>query len=281
MKILLITYAISWLILLCISIVSWFKRNSSGKEEWYIHVFIIALAPIVIISYIYGFFKDKLNATRNKREDQIKRTAIQNYLSATEHSFNDELACTAHTLLKIAENKQYNMLLSCLTNLTLQSGRNIYVDICKESGLGNDSHLMITKGDVKDPKIWDYIEVKESPIAAWEVYLLHSLWHVLPHFWHGGYNSRSYIFSKEDVYEISFIRSEDRDELISIILNYTDDLTPEIAEYNKYYISCCYWSDWDGLIKELVEIQIENNKVKNILNVDKKTLFKYDCEIRF
>lgn len=77
------------------------------------------------------------------------------------------------------------------------------------------------------------------------------------------------------------MRSEDRDELISIILNYTDDLTPEIAEYNKYYISCCYWSDWEGLIKELVEIQIENNKVKSILNVDKKALFKYDCGIRF
>lgn len=279
--ILLITYAISWFILLCIYIASWFKRNSSGKEEWYIHVFIIALAPIVILSYIYGFIKDKLNATRNRRKEQIKRTATQNYLSATEHNFNDGLACTAHTLLRIAENQQHSMPLSCLRNLTLQSGWNLDVEICKESGLGDDSRLMATNGDVKDPNIWEYIEVKESPIAAWEVYLLHSLWHVLPHFWHGGYNRRSYIFSKEDVYKISFMISEDRDKLISIILNYIDDLTPEIAKYDKYYISCCYWSDWKGLIKELVEITIENNKVKSILNVDKKTLFKYDCGIRF
>lgn len=77
------------------------------------------------------------------------------------------------------------------------------------------------------------------------------------------------------------MRSEDRDKLISIVLNYIDDLTPEIAKYDKYYISCCYWSDCKGLIRELVEITIENNKVKSILNVDKKTLFKYDCGIRF
>lgn len=166
MMILLITYAISWFILLCIYIASWVKRNSSGKEEWYIHVFIIALAPIVILSYIYGFIKDKLNTTRNRRKEQIKRTATQNYLSATEHNFNDGLACTAHTLLRTAENQQHSMPLSCLRNLTLQSGWNLDVEICKESGLGDDSHLMVTNGDVKDPNIWEYIEVKESPIAA-------------------------------------------------------------------------------------------------------------------
>lgn len=48
-----------------------------------------------------------------------------------------------------------------------------------------------------------------------------------------------------------------------------------------YYITCCYWSDWGGLIKELIEIKIENNKVTSIFNVDKTLLFEYDCGIMF
>lgn len=44
------------------------------------------------------------------------------------------------------------------------------------------------------------------------------------------------------------------------------DLSPEVVKKdNKYYISVCYWSDWGGLKRELLEITIIENKVSDIL----------------
>lgn len=79
---------------------------------------------------------------------------------------------------------------------------------------------MVTKGDIQDLQICDCIEAEELPIAAWEAFLLNSLWHVVLHFWHGCYNRRSYIFSDKDISTIkfiSFISPEYRIELIQII----------------------------------------------------------------
>ena len=47
------------------------------------------------------------------------------------------------------------------------------------------------------------------------------------------------------------------------------DVTPKVTRYeDKYYVSCCYWSEFGGLIRELVEIKIENNKVTEFLDAN-------------
>ncbi len=301
MKFILITYGISWLILLiAFAVLKLRKSISREKREWYKDALLILFAPIfapIIILIIPIFLigelienkkQKKLNMEwekEKKEEEKKKLLAQQNYHSAinlNSTQYTQDYADIASALFSLAKSPQYDKLLSCLNELTLQSGWILNVDICKQRGIGDDSRLMVTKGDNTDFKIWDHIEVNDSSMAAWQIYLLHSLWHALPHFWHGGYNRRSYIFTSKDIPNIEFIRPEHRNKLMSIIYDKLENLTPEIIKYNDmYYVTCCYWSDWDGLIRELVEIKIANHKVESIFNVDKVILFKYHCGIWF
>lgn len=220
-----------------------------------------------------------------KKKEEIKRIALQNFHFATIHNsikYTTDYINIASTLFGLAKDEKYDNLLLCLNGLNLHEGWTLNVDLCKQIGMGSDSHLVVTKGDINNPEIWDCIDVKDEPIAAWQVYLLYSLWHILPHFWHGIYNRRSYIFTTNDILNRKFISSEYGNELISILSNQLEDITPKIAKYNDlYYITCCYWSDWEGLIRESVEIKIVNNKVTSIFNVENTTLFKYHCGIWF
>lgn len=320
MKTVFIIYAISWLALLLIIVVlrlkdktSYEKEELEEKEEkkkWYlavlIYVLIIALAPLVLLIVLCIMDErkqerldallekletplKKLKEKKEKKEKEKKKkkklSALQNYHAAIIQNsikYIPDYTNIAYTLFSLAEDEKYDRLLSCLNGLKLRSGWTLKVDLCKQTDIGDDSRLMVTKGIFKDFRIWDHIDVKDTPMAAWQVYLLYSLWHILPHFWHGGYNRRSYIFTGKDISSIKFIRSEYRNQLISILSEKFDNLTSEIARYNDlYYITCFYWSDWKGLVRELVEIKITNNKVKSIFKVEETILFKYHCRIWF
>jgi hypothetical protein len=125
------------------------------------------------------------------------------------------------------------------------------------------------------------MSVENSHDGAWQAYLIHFLWHILPTFWHGGYDSRTYLFSKDDLRTLKTIEEKDQG-VVAYLEDF--DLTPEIVKStlnDKYYITCCYWSDWGGLIRELVEITIDDNKVVDFFNVQEKVEFEYDCGIKF
>lgn len=60
------------------------------------------------------------------------------------------------------------------------------------------------------------------------------------------------------------------------------DYDPEvIKDANKYYTSVCYWSDWGGLKRELLEITIIGDKVSDIFEVKTDVWLPYDCRVRF
>lgn len=62
----------------------------------------------------------------------------------------------------------------------------------------------------------------------------------------------------------------------------TYDIKPKVLEYNgKYYISCCYWSDWGGLSRECIEITFKDRMLIQTINVNDETLYNYDCGILF
>ena len=49
----------------------------------------------------------------------------------------------------------------------------------------------------------------------------------------------------------------------------------------KYYISCCYWSDFEGLMQEVTEVCISNENLVVFKDISKITLYKYECGIMF
>jgi len=146
--------------------------------------------------------------------------------------------------------------------------------------MGSSSRLFVSGRGCHSYEIFKFVYADASEAGAWQAFLLNSLWHALPYFWHGGYDYRSYIFSKDSIAEVSCFQEEDEPKIKQVIARY--DVTPRAFHCgDKYYISCCYWNDWAGLVRELVEVTIQNNEVTEFFEVKSDVLFKYDCQICF
>ena len=297
MKITLIIYGISWLILLCIFLYSKVKQKDTdlfNRNEWYLYLIIIAFAPLCILLIPYLLIEDCVkdrkarkqnieNEKKKKIAEERKRIALETYKNAFNESGNvaagDYLNVASILYQKIGK-KLYNNLLPVLDKLSLPNNCNLEIELAKEIGIGDKSKLYIDQDGVYDTKIWDYIKVEDSPMGAWQAFLLNSAWRLLPMFWHGGYDRRTYIYSTNDCHNMIFMREEHsypiKKRLMAI------DLSPEVVKKNnKYYISVCYWSDWGGLKRELLEITIIENKVSDIFEVDTEVLMPYNCGILF
>lgn len=297
MKITLIIYGISWLILLCVFLYSKFKQKDSDlyqNNEWYLYPIIVAFAPLVVLIMPYilvdGFIKDRKDRKRNaeneerqRLKEERKRSALEAYEDAIDKSGNvatDEYLEVASILYHKIEKQSYDSLMSALNKLSLPANCKLEVETAKETGIGDKSRLYIDRAGTYDTKIWNYIKVDDSPMAAWQAYLLHSAWHSLPMFWHGLYDRHSYIFSANDCLNIEFMREEHSNQIKKRLMDI--DVSPEVVKVdNKYYITVCYWSDWGGLMRELVEITITGNMVSEIFEVDTYVLIPYDCGICF
>ena len=126
-------------------------------------------------------------------------------------------------------------------------------------------------------------------MSIWELYLLLKSPSVMPTYWHGGYIRRKYIFSKSDMESIEALRGKDISMLFSdkkllpcVTIENKDFDTVDFVE-KEYHadIYCCYWSEWEGLVREHTCVTISNNKVVSFENTDSFTFHKYDCGILF
>ncbi len=299
MEIALVIYGVSWFILLSVVLYAKIKNgNTSEKEPWYLYALIIALAPLVVTLLIpYLLVDEWINDRKQKKQNKERETkkkiekarqeqASLGYMFASQNrnaikATFDQIVI-GRSLVALAQMEQYDRFLKCLDKFSLPKGYTLHVDKAKHEGLGDKSTLYVKTSDgIDNYNYFEHIEVEDSLDGAWQAYLLYSLWHILPTFWHGGYDSRTYIFSKEDLKDLRTIEESDQG-IVNQLTAY--DLLPEVVKSdinNKYYVTCCFWSDWGGLIRELVEITIEDNKVVGIFEVQKKTEFAYDCGILF
>ena len=46
-------------------------------------------------------------------------------------------------------------------------------------------------------------------------------------------------------------------------------------------IECCYWNDWEGLVRETLKVTYANNSVISITQTKAEVLCEYDCGICF
>ena len=298
MKILLIIYVVSWLILLGAYISSRFsKKEESSFEEktpWYVYVGMFVLAPLAAVLtpyFLYEMYRDNKKEKKRKAEREAKEriekekkaSANAAFLSAS--TSNEDYAAVGKRLHKLVGEKKYSDFLDCLDKVKLPNGAKLIVEECDEgtSDIGDKSTLLIKlPNGESDENIFKHLIVEQSAMGAWQAYLLHKLWHVLPLFWHANYDARDYIFSKDDVNSISTF-TEDKRERNAIIALISDfDFTPEVRESNgKYYVSSCFWSNFGGLIREYLELTFDGNKIADIFQFDSKKLYEYNCGIYF
>ena len=61
-----------------------------------------------------------------------------------------------------------------------------------------------------------------------------------------------------------------------------EELQPKVVTLseNTYQVVCCYWNDWNGLVRETVTYVVEN---ATIVTTDSKVevLYPYYCSVMF
>ena len=301
MKIVLIVYGISWLILMAVYIASLFNKRKnvfSEKEPWYLYAIIIAVAPIVVLLIPYLLISSFITNTKEKKaakereqreaeEKAKKQCALQELKAAMNkpqenHSFVH--AMTAQTLVERIKEKDYDSFMQYLDHLSLPEGASLQVEECSHEGHGDESKLFVeTSEGAYDLNIWEYIKAENSIDGAWDAYFLYKVRHILPLWWHANYNRRTYMYSKEDAESIVLFHG--REEELPIIQRSTKQLIsdPEVinAENGKYFVRCCYWTNFGGLIKETVEVLISAEGKVSFKDIEQNTLYQYQCGIMF
>ena len=195
---------------------------------------------------------------------------------------------TARKLRDAVARKEYATFLRILDKATLPPGASLEVRECRETNFGDESELYILHPDGRrDMDIFETLRFENSPMGAWQAFLLHQMWHYLPLWWHSNYARRRYVYSKEDLKEIT-LRWSMEDSFLRRHLNLlgcrvaSQDLAPEILlEDGKYHLSCCFWSDFGGLIREYAQLALVDGRMEGFSIFDEKVLFAYDCGILF
>ena len=312
MKIVVIVYAVSWLILLIVYIISLFENKKSKKKDdalekllnkhkstkdkildKLVYVIMIIFAPLVVLFVPYIAFKH----IKSKREAKIREEArekserekkkhkadcIENYakMAGVKQTLSgSNYVGIAQSLNDLVMKKSYQNIIDLLDKVSLPPEMKLKVQECEKQGTGGVSRLYILlPGYACDYDIYEHLKFEDSPMGAWQAYLLGQMRHYLPLWWHANYDRRDYIYSKDDYSHIThFI---DRKFNVNVLSEF--DVAPDIrGENGKYYISSCFWTDFGGLKREFVEVTIQDSKVKDLFVFDEKTIFEYQCGIMF
>ena len=312
MKTVFVIYVVSWLILLVVYLINLFEKRKSKKANKALeellnehksrkerildklgYAIMIVLAPLVVLfvpNIVVKQIKSKKKARireeekeKSEREyERHKKECYENYSKWTNcknNSCGKDYILLAQSLNDLVRQQKYEEFLNILNKTTLPSPMKLGLKECACQGSGDISRLFIQlSDDAITFEIYNYLVFENSAMGAWQAFLLDRLWHSLPLWWHENYNKRDYIYSKADVNKLNhFI---DRKFDASVLAKY--DLEPEIyGENGKYYISCCYWTDFGGLKREYVEISFADNKLKSSFVFDEKVIHEYQCGIMF
>lgn len=312
MKTIVIVYAVSWLILLIVYIISLFQDKKSRKKEdalkkflnehkskkeriidKFVYVVMVLFAPLVVFVVPYILIRDmklkkqeraEMECREKKEKEQEKRKTdcSSNYstmVGAKQNQCRDDYVRMAKSLKKLVEEKSYQDIIKLLDKVSLPSAMKLGVQECEHQGSGATSRLFIDSPEnARDYNIFEHLKFEDSPMGAWQAYLLCQIRHYLPLWWHANYDRRDYIYTREDFADIThFI---DRGFNVDVLKDF--NVNPEIyGKEGKYYISCCFWTEFGGLRREFVEISLESNRFESLFVFDDKVLYEYQCGIMF
>ena len=124
--------------------------------------------------------------------------------------------------------------------------------------------------------VFNHLKIEQTEMGAWQAYLISISSTLLPVFWHGAYFRRAFVFSAEHWKQLKLIqRYTHQPEQIHV------DVSPSVKmEGNKSIVSCCYWNNWQGLVRETVPITFHDGRACFLDQPSHETLIKYNCGFR-
>jgi hypothetical protein len=177
-------------------------------------------------------------------------------------------------------------ILEVLDRITIPEGMALrchLIDLSRHC-TGDKSFLYVCEDEVPEDdnkygfidETWKNITVEPSAMGMWQVYLLMTTIHVMPFYWHGGYDERTFVFSRSDLRRIPELRwkslSHIEDSKLQPEVKFTRGLDGECMGM----ISNTYWTEWGGLIRETVIIDMDEDKIIRYGSVFNEVLFRYD-----
>ena len=292
MKTILIIYAVSWLILSAVYIKNFIRNNGRNNGPWYFHILIFLLAPLILLIVLLSLYepfrhikiirkligieafirphevesKNYLEEKRNEALDEFQAIEKQDY-SITEYV---EIGKKLHAIVK---EYKFDSVFPSLDKVNIAKEVELDVHDCRPDGRNMFMLLIKLPKKEKDENLFNYLTVEQSCIGAWQIYLLHTIRHYMPIGGYAEYPRFDYLFDKEDLKQIGQDEKESIDfELLSQI-----DVGPMVIQKeNKFFVSSCFWTGFDGLVREFFRITIENNRVVDMIQFNERTEYKYD-----
>lgn len=222
----------------------------------------------------------KENWLTKARWHQIRCERCYNRLIVDRQNMaGEESVRIAQALKDIVKRGAHGEINNLLDRTSLPALMKLEVEECQRRGTGDVSRLFVSTQDNDcDYEVFKHLRFEDSPMGAWQAYLLSQLWHYLPLWWHANYSKRRYVYSKEDLADITSYRKGEFDvEAISGI-----DVTPEIYEKGRrYYVTCCFWTEFGGLVREYVEMKFKDNLLEELFEFKRKTIYEYECGLLF
>ena len=171
---------------------------------------------------------------------------------------------------------------SKLTALKIDEGWILKTTLPNTSKDDDVSHLVfVNEEGFASDSIRSHCTIEKTGMGAWQLYLMQRVFTVLPTLGHGGYSKRDYIFKETDIDNIIPLKYHDLSKLkeegklvpsVEIIAN-DDNLFAVL-------VHCCYWSDWEGLVRESVSYLTNPNKEHvEFERVTEEVLFQFHCGI--
>lgn len=251
----------------------------------------------------------KLIVEKLSRELSLENRTLQNHINELlEEEQQNVFSHIGYAFLKaikeVVKDKKHedkSYLFKTLDALSLEDGYVLGLKLAEDVGMGDESYfythpIIDSKIDKPVPPIpmgiyddnevdeeeehtlLEHINVESTANGIWQAYLLSIAPTVLPTFWHGGYIHRTYIFSHKDFEEIDELSRNGEAPLFGI----KDVVSPKVKiRGSEGTIECCYWNDWEGLVRETLNVTYVNNSVISIKRTKAEVLYEYDCGICF
>lgn len=294
MKIVLIIYAVSWLILSAVYIKNFIRKNGRNKGPWYFHILTFVLAPLILFIVLFSLYEPfrhikiirkliGIEAFISPHEVEsihyleVKRNEALAEFQTIEKQDYSIIECVeiGKRLHAIVKEYKFDSIFPSLDKVNISKEVEFVVHDCR-SDRRNGFMLLIKlpkEEKEEDENIYNYLTVEQSCSGAWQIYLLHTIRHYMPIEGYAEYPRFEYIFDKEDLKQID----QDKKESIDLELLSQIDVRPIVIQKgNKFFMSSCYWSGFDGLVREFFRITIENNKVVDMFKFDQRTEYEYD-----
>ena len=215
-----ILYAISWIIFV-IFFIDEVRRHEISKtyftDNWVKFLILFASGPFIMIPItiksIEDLYKDAKedNAFKEEKQREELRNAllldhVKGFQKEQRH-FEPSYIATFDKLYQTVKDKMYRDIIECLSKITLRRTYRMNVLECEWHDIGDKSKIyVIGWSNVPHLNYFRYANVEQSAEGAWQAYLLSTLWHILPLYWHANYDNRSLIFNKEDLLTPKYLK---------------------------------------------------------------------------